>query len=129
MTILLDTCALLWWWSSPEQLSPRVLSLMKDRSNKVIVSSATAWEIAIKTRRGKLPQGFVLLEDWEKRMTEDGFAELPISVSHARKAGLLPGDHQDPFDRMIAAQSMITGLPVVTSDPAFASLGVSVCWY
>lgn len=128
MTVLLDTCALLWWWADPGQLSPKALTLLKDPSNKIFVSSATAWEIATKTRRGKLPQGPVMLEDWEKRMTEDGFAELSITSLHAKKAGLLAGDHRDPFDRMIAAQSLLTGLPVVTSDPEIGNLGTSVLW-
>ncbi|HAW86319.1 MAG TPA: hypothetical protein DD477_07505 [Spirochaetaceae bacterium] len=61
-------------------------------------------------------------------MQEDGFKELPIGFSQALKTGTLPGYHRNPFDRMIAAQAMITGMPVVTSDPEIGGLGAEVLW-
>ncbi|GAB6090732.1 type II toxin-antitoxin system VapC family toxin [Spirochaeta dissipatitropha] len=128
MTGLLDTCALLWWWSDPDRLSNRMLSLLKDPENQFFISPASAWEVATKYRIGKYPNGSAVISDWEKRLLEDGFRELPIGSNHALKAGTLPGDHRDPFDRMIAAQAIITGLPVVTSDPEIAGLGAEILW-
>ncbi len=128
MTYLLDTCALLWWWTQPLSLSKLVLTLLKDPQNQFFVSSASAWEVATKYRIGKYPEGRLVIVEWEKRLDEDGFKELPIGFSHALKAGSLPGEHRDPFDRMIAAQSMHASIPVITCDPAIAGLGAEVLW-
>lgn len=128
MTALLDTCALLWWWSEPERLSRRALSLIKDPTNDFWVSAASAWEIATKYRIGKYPNGRAIIEDWQKRLLEDGFKELAIGFDHALKAGTLQGEHRDPFDRMIAAQSIISALPVITSDREIAGLGAEPLW-
>jgi PIN domain nuclease of toxin-antitoxin system len=128
MTYLLDTCTLLWWWSDPGRLSPRVLSLIKDPENRFFVSAASAWEVATKYRIGKYPQGFQVITDWEQRVLEDGFIEFPIRWSHALKAGTLPGEHRDPFDRMIAAQAIISNITVLTCDPAIAGLGAMTLW-
>jgi PIN domain nuclease of toxin-antitoxin system len=128
LSFLLDTCTLLWWWSSPPELSPKCLSLLKDPSNRIYVSAASAWEIATKTRIGKLPSGSHILEAWQERLAKDGFSELPISTRHAIKAGLLPGAHRDPFDRMLAAQGLLEALPILTSDPQIAGLGAEMRW-
>ena len=128
MTYLLDTCALLWWWSEPENLSARALSLIKDPENRCLVSAASAWEVATKYRIGKYPQGSQVVADWEKRLIVDGFDELSIGFRHALKAGTLPGNHRDPFDRMIAAQAILSDLSVLTCDPEIAALGAKTAW-
>ena len=128
MTFLLDTCALLWWWSEPQNLSRRALSLLKDPQNQFFVSSASALEVATKYRIGKYPEGRQVNDEWEKRLLVDGFQELPISFAHALKAGTLPGLHRDPFDRMIAAQSIIVNIPVMTCDLEIAGLGAESLW-
>ena len=125
---LLDTCALLWWWSNPASLSKRALALLKDPQNTFLVSAASAWEVATKFRIGRFPKGNRVIDEWEKRLLEDGFQELPIGVRHALKAGTLPGEHRDPFDRMIAAQALLASIPVVTSDPEIAGLGAEILW-
>ena len=56
------------------------------------------------------------------------FEPLSVSIEHAHKAGMLPGDHKDPFDRMLAAQSLIEDLGLVTVDPALTALGAKVVW-
>jgi PIN domain nuclease of toxin-antitoxin system len=128
MTYLLDTCALLWWWSEPERLSSRALFLIKDPENRCLVSAASAWEVATKIRIGKYPKGSQVVADWEKRIAEDGFNEISIGFKHALKAGTLPGDHRDPFDRMIAAQAILSNLSVLTCDPEIAGLGAITAW-
>ena len=128
MKILLDTCALLWWWSNPESLSPRALSLVKDPHNSLYVSPASAWEIATKYRIGKLKQGGRIVDQWSARISVDGFLELPILAAQALKAGTLPGEHRDPFDRMIAAQSILEQIPVMTNDVELSNLGAQVLW-
>jgi PIN domain nuclease of toxin-antitoxin system len=125
---LLDTCTLLWWWSEPEKLSSKVMALLRDPRNLVYVSAASVWEVATKTRIGKLPYGSRVLNEWAHRLGVDGFKDLAITSSHAARAGMLPGDHRDPFDRMLAAQGLLEDLPVLTCDPQIAGLGAETRW-
>lgn len=128
MKLLLDTHALLFWWSAPKRLPARVLSLLRDPGNQCLVSAASGWEIATKYRIGKFPEGARIIEQWEERLQEDGFLELPMSARHALKAGSLPGPHRDPFDRMLAAQGQLESVPVVSADAAVSDLGAERLW-
>jgi PIN domain nuclease of toxin-antitoxin system len=128
MKLLLDTHALLWWWSEPAKLSPRVLGLLRDPSTDVVVSAASAWEISTKHRLGKLPSGGSMIEGWSGRLAEDRFRELPIGSGHAFRADSLPGEHRDPFDRMLAAQSIVEGLPIASADAALSAFGAERVW-
>ncbi|TVQ26796.1 MAG: type II toxin-antitoxin system VapC family toxin [Spirochaetaceae bacterium] len=126
--LLLDTHALLWWWSDPGRLAARVDSLLRDPANIIHVSAASAWEIATKHRIGKFPDGGRIVAQWEERIASDRFFELPMTFRHALRAGSLPGDHRDPFDRMLAAQSIIEGLSVVSIDEQISALGAERVW-
>lgn len=125
--MILDTHALLWWLLD----DPRLPTRLRDRiqqAESVLVSSVSGWEIAIKHRLGKLG-----LEPWQpaelpQLLVNDGFEVLPVFLQHALGAGALPRVHGDPFDRLIVAQAMFEGLPVVTSDPVFRAYGVDVIW-
>lgn len=128
MRLLLDTHVLLWWWGEPSRLSPRVLALLRDPRNEILVSAASAWEIATKHRIGKLPAGGRIIAQWTERLAPDRFQELPISAAQALRAGSLPGGHRDPFDRMLAAQSLLEGLPLASADPALSALGAERIW-
>jgi PIN domain nuclease of toxin-antitoxin system len=94
----------------------------------VWVSAASAWELSTKHRTGKFPDGGHILVEWEERIAEDGFRQLTVSFNHALRAGSLPGPHRDPFDRMIAAQSLIETLPVATPDSEIGALGADTIW-
>ena len=128
MNLRLDTCVLLWWWSQPEKLSKRSMALIQDPANAVWVSAASAWEISTKHRIGKYPTGGQVILQWDKRLEEDGFRELRINSGHALRAGSLPGEHRDPFDRMIAAQSILEGYPVLSPDAEIESFGAERVW-
>ena len=128
MNLLLDTCTLLWWWGEPENLSPRIRGLLIDPVNSVWVSAASAWEISTKHRIGKYPNGGRVISAWDERLLEDGFRELNISSRHAVRAGALPGEHRDPFDRMLAAQGMLENLQVASPDSAISHLGAECVW-
>lgn len=128
VTVLLDTHALLWWWGQPDRLSSRVLGLLRDPETAVVVSAASAWEIATKHRIGRLPSGAAIVPQWEARLGVDGFRELAMTSRHALRAGTLPGMHRDPFDRMLAAQSILEDIPVVSIDDALTALGASRIW-
>ena len=92
------------------------------------VSAVSALEIGIKFRIGKLPEFGDPALLYPRLMARDGFTALPVTESHALAAGLLPGEHRDPFDRIVAAQALAEGLTVLTIDPAFAAFGCRVLW-
>lgn len=128
MTYLLDTHALLFWLFNDRRLSAPARARIADPSNRIVVSSASAWEIATKHRLGKLPGVEVLVSDMAGWVQKAGFVELAVTIEHAQRAGSWQSAHRDPFDRMLAAQSAIEGIPLVTSDPALAAFGVPVVW-
>jgi len=99
-----------------------------DPENEIIVSAATAWEIAIKYKIGKLPDVAALVADIGGQLTREGFDELPVSVLHGQLAGALPLHHTDPFDRMLIAQALTEGLTLVSNERPFDAYGVTRLW-
>ena len=128
MKILLDTHAFLWALIEPGQLSSRALSLLEDDSTEIMVSAASAWEIATKFRLGKLPGAKRVVADYPAALHGLGAMQLSITTEHALKAGMWPADHRDPFDRMLAAQSEREELPLVSCDPAMEQFDIEVIW-
>ncbi len=125
MRLLLDTHALLWAVSMPNELPPRVRALLEAGTTQVSVSAASTWEIAIKAGIGKLVIDFPALLSALGLLE---FSELPIGFEHTRRAGALPPIHRDPFDRMLVAQAMEDGLTLVTRDPNIGRYGVPTLW-
>lgn len=126
--LLLDTHAFVWAVAEPERLSSAAVDAIRSSANQVFVSSATAWELATKYRIGKLPEAKPILDEFEALAQDLTAKHLPMNHAHATLAGLLPGEHRDPFDRMIAAQAKLEGLNVLTRDPAFKAFDVPVVW-
>lgn len=116
MMLLLDTHVLLWWLGNDSTLSTEARNAIADPDNAVYVSAASAWEIAIKEHIGKLQAP----TDLEAQLYAHDFEPLPISVAHALTAGALPRYHDDPFDRMLVAQTIEERLTLVTRDPRMA---------
>ena len=115
MRALFDTHALIWWFSDNDSLPPIVREIIADTENTLLVSAASAWEIAIKHQLGKLRKVGDLVSDFSGRVECEGFQLLPISAEHAIRAGLLPGRRKDPFDRMLIAQSQAENIPIIRS--------------
>jgi PIN domain nuclease of toxin-antitoxin system len=128
MRVLLDTHALLWAAFRKDLLSARARKLIEAPANEILVSAASAWEIATKYRLGKLPLAQVLVEDFVPRVLAAGYILLSISAEHALRAGRLPADHKDPFDRMLAAQAIDEDLPLLSSDEQLDVFGVRREW-
>jgi PIN domain nuclease of toxin-antitoxin system len=125
---LLDTHALLCWLSDDPGLSKHARKIIADTKNIVIVSAASAWEIATKVRLGKLSSASDLASDFTGQMDREGFQSLAISAEHGIRAGLLPGPHQDPFDRMLIAQAQAQNMPIISNEAIFESYGVRRIW-
>lgn len=126
--LLLDTHALLWWQTDSERLSVAARKLIADPSSVIFVSAASAWEIAIKTKLGRLNNAPQAAERFAELLAADGFIHLPITHHHALCAGGLPQAHRDPFDRILAAQAICDGLILVTVDPAFSDFPIETRW-
>jgi PIN domain nuclease of toxin-antitoxin system len=128
MRFLLDTHTLLWCFNDSRSLSPRARKLVEDGSNELLVSAASGWEIATKVRLGKLPTGEELVGDLDRYLARLGCEALPISLDHAVRAGTLPGDHRDPFDRMLIAQAQMENLKIISNDQIFDAYHVQRVW-
>lgn len=128
MRFLLDTHALLWWWTDDPRLPESARSLIRDETNTILVSAVSAWEIATKHRLGKLAIGAEAMARFAELTEADGFEHLPVTHLHALHAGGLANEHRDPFDRMLAAQSRLEAAPAITGDEALAALGAATRW-
>jgi PIN domain nuclease of toxin-antitoxin system len=128
MKILLDTHALIWAGATPGRLSRRAAEALDDTDNEVLVSAASAWEIATKVRLGRLVEAVLLEGDFVTRVAAAGYLFREITVTDALRAGRLFGVHQDPFDRMIAAQALADDIPVISVDAKLDAFGVRRIW-
>ena len=128
MNLLLDTHALLWWLYDDPKLSRKARAAIENPDQRILVSSASAWEIATKVRIGKLPEVGDVAEKLSAYLRRERFEALPISLDHALAAGSLPGPHRDPFDRMLIAQARMEKLRVVSIDAVFKQYAVPLLW-
>ena len=127
MNLLVDTHVILWWFSRSRQLSVVARDSLCDPVNRVYVSAAVAWELAIKVNLGKL-DARTLVSNLRPLLAEEGFHRLGISTDHALRAGMLPLHHADPFDRMLVAQAQALNCPIVSADARLDSYGVRRIW-
>ena len=128
MRLLLDTHALLWWLADDAALPSLARKNISSRAHTIYVSAASAWEIATKFRIGKLPQVAELASHFDSIIESESFEPLPISTAHGVRAGLLPGPHRDPFDRMLIAQAHSEGLTLVSNDKIFDEYKLRRLW-
>jgi PIN domain nuclease of toxin-antitoxin system len=128
MRLLLDTHTLLWWLDGDRRLSLKARRAIGRDTNAILVSAASAWEIATKARLGKLPGATDVAADVTGAVASQGFAPLDITVVHAQRAGSLAGDHRDPFDRLLIAQGQIEDVAIVSDDAVFDAYGVRRYW-
>jgi len=113
MRLLLDTHILLWWMMADRRLSKALVASLAAPENDIAVSAASIWEITIKRTLGRIE---VDLEELLPSIASDGFSELPVRFAHALKVATLPRKHDDPFDRILIAQSITEGRRLVTTD-------------
>ena len=128
MKFIADTHAFIWFVTDSPQLSAPVKKLFESPESERLFSLASVWEIAIKTNLGKLSFGKPLEQFLPEQIAINYVRLLDISLAHALRVATLPLHHRDPFDRMIAAQSLVEKLPVLSNDDAFDAYGIKRIW-
>lgn len=128
MRVLLDTHAFLWAVMEPRLLSAKIRRLLEDQATETVVSAVSAWEIATKFRLGKLAGAAAVVADYPAAISGLQAQSLAISDRHAMRAGSLPQEHRDPFDRLLVAQAELEELALVSKDRALRRFGVDLLW-
>jgi PIN domain nuclease of toxin-antitoxin system len=128
LILILDAHALLWWFRGSSRLTTRARDEIENFAHAVFVSSVSVFELATKFRIGKLPEAQEYIEEIGSRIQRCGFSAMTVTIEHARVAGLLPGPHRDPFDRLLIAQAKVEKATVVSADPVFRRYGVPTLW-
>lgn len=128
MRLLLDTHAFLWWVAGDARMTRKARAAVGAADSDVYVSAASAWEITTKFRIGKLPGASAIVDELAEVVASQSFSALPITLGHAQAAGLLAGDHRDPFDRMLIAQASAEQLLLVSNEALFDRFGVRRLW-
>ena len=128
MKYLLDTHTFLWWNEDNPQLSEKAKEIIADGKTEIYLSSASAWEIAIKAEKGRLILPEEPAQYIAERMSFYNFSPLAIDISHAVKVYKLPKHHADPFDRILVAQSQLEDLPLISKDKLIKLYDVNVIW-
>lgn len=128
MRALLDTHTFLWAAQGSEQLSAVAREFVADTANEILFSAASALEIAVKVGKGRLELPEPVDHYLRDRLDAFALEALPITVTHAVRAAMLPPHHRDPWDRLLVAQAIVEGVPLVSSDPAIARYDVEIIW-
>jgi PIN domain nuclease of toxin-antitoxin system len=128
LRLLLDTHALAWFLLDLPRLPATARTEIIDPQNTIFVSAVSAMEIASKHRIGKWPDAAPIAADFEAVVQAERFEPLPITLTHARRAGAMPGAHRDPFDRILIAQALVEDLILVSNETPFDNFGVRRLW-
>lgn len=128
MRVLLDSHTLIWAGDDPAKVPAPAMGVMQDPANDLFISAATIWEMAIKVAIGKLPLSLPYRQWLDKAVDDQGLSILPITLDHTERQISLPFHHRDPFDRLIAAQAIVEGIPLVSADAIFDAYVVNRIW-
>ncbi|MDA0766967.1 MAG: type II toxin-antitoxin system VapC family toxin [Verrucomicrobia bacterium] len=128
MNLLLDTTSLLWFLDGSAELPDSAAALIEAEDSRPLVSSVTAWEIAVKVGLGKLRLPYAIGEEFEETLLNNGFELLPISNAGLERTSRLPDHHRDPFDRLLAGEALEHNATIVSPNPIFDEYGVRRRW-
>jgi PIN domain nuclease of toxin-antitoxin system len=126
--LLLDTHTIFWALEEPAKVGAAAMTAMADPANDRLLSAATVWELAIKFGQGKIVLSLPYRKWMEKAIADLVLTILPITVDYAERQSTLPPHHKDPFDRLMIAQALVEGIPIVSADVAFDPYGVTRIW-
>jgi PIN domain nuclease of toxin-antitoxin system len=125
---LVDTCTFLWIVSGSDSLPARVVQAFRNPDNEIYLSAASAWEIALKESRGRLPLPEPAHQFVSAEREAHGIAALPIDEESALHLSRLPALHRDPFDRMLVSQAIVHGLTILTPDALITQYPARTLW-
>lgn len=128
LRLLLDTNVMIWVAGEPRKLSKTAQAALVDPRNEILISASSVWEIAIKHHKRGFAGSAALAHDFERAWSVWSYTPLPITFRHAQLAPALPGEHKDPFDRMVAAQAILESARLVSSDDKMDQFGVQRLW-
>ena len=128
MHVIIDTHVFLWWVEGDKPLPAKARAVLANPDNECFLSLASAWELSIKTALGKLKLTMPVQRYITEHVAANGFRLLDIKLNHIGRVETLPAHHNDPFDRLLIAQGLAEGLPIVTADAVFARYGVKRIW-
>lgn len=128
MKHLLDTHTVIWAQNDPGKLGPKAVMVLQDPTNQLLVSAGSIWELSIKCGLGKLTLTMPFRAWMDKAAKDLGFLVLPINMDYAEAQSTLPWHHRDPFDRLLAAQSLVEEVSLISVDPIFDRYGIRRIW-
>jgi PIN domain nuclease of toxin-antitoxin system len=128
MRHLVDAHSLIRALDDPTKLGVAAATALQDPANQLLVSAGTIWELSIKTGLGKLALSLPFRQWMDRALADRGWTVLPITLDHAERQAGLPFHHRDPFDRLLAAQALVEGIPLVSADAIFNPYGVTRIW-
>ena len=128
MKYLLDTHSLIWFFAGHPNLSNKVREIMEDDNHQKLISLVSVWEMGIKQSKGKFNLSLPLEDYINNNIKLEDFDSLPIKLNHVSLITSLPFHHNDPFDRLLIAQSIIENIPILSKDIAFDAYDVNRLW-
>lgn len=128
MNLLLDTHTFIWASLDSPELSENARRLYVDPANTLMISPASYWEIAIKISIGKYELNEPVSDFFQREIDTNTLQVLPITLKHADVVSQLAFHHKDPFDRLLIAQSICEGIPILSRDGVFDSYGIERIW-
>ena len=128
MRILVDTHAFLWDLLEDKRSSNRAISILGDEANELLFSMASFWEIAINMDLGRIHGLTSSVSFVRDKASEYGMEILPIRFDHILALETLPRHHKDPFDRMLVAQAIAEGAPILTNDSKIKLYAAKTVW-
>ena len=128
MKVLIDTHAFIWLDTQPEKLSKTAMEICQDTDNELYLSMASIWEMQIKVQLGKLKLKIPLADMLTVQQQENDLNVLNIALTHIYQLQALPLHHNDPFDRLIIAQSVLENMTLISVDEKFKAYDISMLW-
>ncbi|MHB1100571.1 MAG: type II toxin-antitoxin system VapC family toxin [Burkholderiales bacterium] len=128
MRLLLDTHVFLWWVGNADELSAKAREVIGNPDNDCMLSTASSWEMAIKSSIGKLKLRQPVDRFIPEQLAANGFRQIDIRFCHVSALEILPFHHRDPFDRLLSVQARQENLLLVSADPIFDLYGVTRIW-
>lgn len=137
--VLVDTHGLLFALLAPDRLSARARAVLEDRRTALVWSAASTWEVVVKAKAGKLDLGGDVVTVLGEQIVQMGMRLLPVEQAHALRVASLPEvawvdaagvsrRHADPFDRILVAQALVEGLPILSADEHFGRYPITRIW-